>query len=416
MTGAIFAAFVLVRLHTRLHVVVMFTTLISPAQAESIIGENIAATSDEMIALEHSWGRVLRAPVVADRDFPPFHRATMDGYLSREPLRVGQTYEVRGALLAGHSMMPLSSQCPVEVATGASLSDADVHLAPYEWTNIKADGRIEVLQPTMAGQFIHAQGSDATRGDVLLTAGQLMGAGEIAIAASAGASHLCVAAKARIALLTTGNEVVPHETVPEPWQIRGSHAPMLRAILHAGFYQNITSRHVGDDLQESINALVELRGLADVILITGGISAGARDFVREAACSLWGAPLYHGIAQKPGKPMAFWNGPPAVFALPGNPLSVLATFSRYVIPALCRMEGRECRTQFLTISSTQAAHEHLALLLPVKASNGACQIFSNSGNLIAARGVCGVVEIPPRNAMMPPSPARAFYPYQFPSP
>ena len=416
MTGAIFAAFVLVRQRTRLHVIFMFASLISPAKAESIIGENLAVTGDEMIALEQTWGRVLRAPVVADRDFPPFHRATMDGYLSREPLRAGQTYEVSGALLAGHSVMPLPSQCPVEVATGACLSDADVHLAPYEWTNKKSDGRIEVLQSTTSGQFIHARGADAARGDVLLATGQLMGAGEIAIAASAGASNLCVAAKARIALLTTGNEVVPHETMPEPWQIRGSHAPMLRAILHAGSYQNITSRHVGDDLQETIDALVELSGLADVILITGGISAGARDFVREAACSLWGAPLFHGIAQKPGKPMAFWNGPPAVFALPGNPLSVLATFSRYVIPALCRMEGRECRTPFLTISSAQAAHDHLALLLPVKTADGACQIFSNSGNLIAARGACGVVEIPPRSAMLPPSPARAFYPYQFPSP
>jgi molybdopterin biosynthesis enzyme len=102
--------------------------------------------------------------------------------------------------------------------------------------------------------------------------------------------------------------------------------------------------------------------------------------------------------------------------LPGNPLSVLATFSRYVIPALSQMEGREYRTQFLTISGAHPAHEHLAMLLPVKASKDTCQIFSNSGNLISARGACGVVEIPPQNAMMPPSPDRAFYPYQFPSP
>jgi len=394
----------------------MFTSLISPAQAETIIGEHHAMTLDETIALGQSWGRVLRAPVVADRDFPPYHRATMDGYLSHEPLLAGKTYEVRGALLAGNSMISLPPLCPVEVATGACLSDADSYLAPYEWTRKKTDGTIEVLQSTTSGQFIHPRGSDAKKGDVLLAAGQLIGAGEIAIAASAGASNLCVAAKARIALLTTGNEVVPYETVPELWQIRGSHAPMLLAVLRAGSYQNIINRHVGDDLQETINALVELSGLVDVIIITGGISAGAKDVVREAACSLWGSPLFHGIAQKPGKPMAFWNGPPAVFALPGNPLSVLATFSRYVIPALSQMEGREYRTQFLTISGAHPAHEHLAMLLPVKASKDTCQIFSNSGNLISARGACGVVEIPPQNAMMPPSPDRAFYPYQFPSP
>ena len=346
----------------------------------------------ESVPLRHAIGRTLAAQLLADRPFPPYRRAMMDGIaFAADQLPATGPVLLAGLHAAGDP--PTSEGRAWEIMTGAVVPDACDTVVPYEDL---ANGRPK--PGFKKGQFIHQPGSDARAGTILAAPGDAIGPVEIAIAASIGATSLEVFRRARVAILSTGDEAVPPETVPAAWQIRRSNGPMLEALLHCRGQPIVFHDHAPDD-PDLCGRLID-RALAecDLLLLCGGISMGRKDHVRDLLEQRLGKPAFHGVEQRPGKPLAFWPGPPAVFALPGNPVSVLATFARHVLPALGRMEGRDFVLQRVVMNDRPAPLPKFSWLLPVTvAADGTLHARppANSGDFISVAGCCGVVEIPP---------------------
>lgn len=364
--------------------------LVTTREADALIRAALPHLGTERIPLAMSIGRTLAHAVVADRDLPPYPRAMMDGIAfasSSTP-----PFELQGLHAAGDPPPPaLRAGHAWEIMTGACLpADCDT-VVPYE--HLSADHR-NLIEPWRAGQCIHLAGSDAESGDTLVPAGQTIGAAEIAIAASVGLSQLEVIRHPRIALISSGNEAVPVNQTPEAWQIRRSNGPMLDALLnHAGMPPAL-HLHVADDETSTRQAIDQALAAADVVILCGGISKGKKDLMRPLLDERLGAPLFHGVLQKPGKPLAMWAGPPLAFALPGNPVSVLATFSRFVIPALHAMAGHDPAPRLKACPAGIASLDKLAWLLAID-TQGQPRVVANSGDYVSLSGTIGFLEVPP---------------------
>jgi molybdopterin molybdotransferase len=377
--------------------------LATASEATARIIAAIASLPQEMVPLAEAIGRVLRVPLIADRPLPPYRRATMDGIA----FRFGSTTSVRiaGLHAAGDPPpRPLADGEAWEIMTGALVPEDCDTLVPYEEVTIE-NGFAEISGEQVPGRFIHEVGTDASIGQVLVSTGTIVGPVEIAIAASVGVAELTVSKRPTITLLTTGDEAIPVTTTPHPWQIRRSNGPMLEAMLRGLGIADITSHHVIDDeilLGDTVDTAL---ANSDLILLCGGISKGKRDHVRSVLEARLGAPAFHGVRQRPGKPLAFWSGPPLVFALPGNPVSVLATFCHYVLPAISRMQGSEPSPRLaLPLSSPLDPHPSLTWLLPCRISEHGAAIPlppQNSGDFVSVAGATHLLEIPPGRATLP---------------
>ncbi|BCU75289.1 molybdopterin molybdotransferase MoeA [Luteolibacter sp. LG18] len=375
--------------------------LVTPAEATGRILEDLPAARIEDVPLVNALGRVLRTAVTADRPLPPYRRATMDGIAFRG---AAETWKIAGLHAAGDPPpRALAAGEAWEIMTGAVVPEDCDTLVPYEEVSIE-DGMATVRGESRPGQFIHEPGSDAAEHDVLIAAGSVLGPVEVAIAASVGLTTLTVSKWPVITLLTTGDEAVAVDAKPEPWQIRRSNGPMLEAMLRRAGYPDVRQHHVPDDVRLLELAVDAAFATSDVVLLCGGISKGKRDHVRGVIEDRLGLPAFHGVVQRPGKPLAFWNGPPPVFALPGNPVSVLATFIRYVRPALAKMEGsRPTPPLLLPLAETITSLPKLTWLLPARLTgNGALpQPPQNSGDFVSIAGATHLLEIPSGGATLP---------------
>lgn len=358
-----------------------------------------------MTSLSDSVGRVLAEDIRADRALPPYRRAMMDGVA----LRCGETAPGEGLKLAGLLAAgnpppgPLGPGGAWEIMTGAAVPPDCDAVVPYE----DLGHGFQVMIEPRSGQCIHETGTDASQGEVLLRSGRRIGPVEVAVAASVGHETLSVKRRPRLALLTTGDEAVPASETPEPWQIRRSNGVMIEAALRASGFPVPFHEHVADDLETTRLAIRRATDVCDVMLVCGGISKGRRDHVRDALGGLLGEPAFHGVRQRPGKPLAFWHGPPLVFALPGNPVSVLACFARFVLPALQGLEGCPGEPRRLHGSSLRPLPEFTWL---ATFDGTAPRLPKNSGDFVSVAGSAGVVEIPPEPGFTPGEPL-AFYPF-----
>jgi len=314
--------------------------MLSVSDASAIIQQNQLTLPTETVPLTNATGRVLRETVRADRDFPPFDRVAMDGIAIRyTDYETGQrTFQVAGMQRAGQEQQQLSDAgtC-LEAMTGAMLpADADT-IVRYEDISI-TDGRATVLVDSIqAGQSIHFRATDRRAGDELLPIGTRLDATQIAVAASVGMAILTVTALPRVALISTGDELVDVATTPLPYQIRRSNTYMLRtALTSVGI--TATLHHIVDDEAALESELTTLLATHDVLILSGGVSAGKADFVPDVLAKLGVQKQFHKVAQRPGKPL--WFGtvvgktPKTVFALPGNPVSTVLCAYRYVLPYL----------------------------------------------------------------------------------
>lgn len=366
-------------------------SLITTIAADAIIAADPAPPASERVPLSAAIGRVLSSPVFADRDLPPYPRAMMDGFaITRDLIGTDGKITAHGLHAAGDPPPPpLPPGRAWEIMTGACIPADCIAVVPYEDVG---EDRV-VNRSIRPGQFIHAAGSDARAGDLLLAAPAHLGPAEVAIAASVGVTELSVAAKPRIALASTGNEAVPVDARPEPWQIRRSNGPMLDALLRHLGHPPATHHHIPDDGELARPLVRAALADSDLVILCGGISKGKRDLIRPILEETLGPPAFHGVRQRPGKPLAFWPGPPLIFALPGNPVSVLATFTRYVLPTLDRIAGIEPVTPRRPCPATLHPLPDFNWLVALDAS-GRPLVPQNSGDFVSIAGVSGFLEVP----------------------
>ena len=297
----------------------------------------------ETVPLAAALGRVLRQDIAADRDFPPFDRVAMDGItLVYSAIADGQTeFMLEGTQFAGQAPTPLSDPtAALEIMTGAMLPPGADTVVRYEDVDITAqpDGchlaTVRVLPP-QAGHNVHRRATDRRQGDVLLPTGTLLGPAELAVAATVGATELTVARHPRVAVVSTGDELVDIGKEPLPYQIRRSNAAMLEAaVVQMG--ATAECFHFNDDPEALRQGLPPLLLGYDAVLLSGGVSKGKADFLPAALCEAGVEQLFHEVQQRPGKPFWFGRHPQGatVFALPGNPVSTFVNYYRYAAPWL----------------------------------------------------------------------------------
>lgn len=322
-------------------------------EAAALIAEFAARLAErsrrsEQIGLELSLGRVLASPVSADRDMPAFPRSTRDGFACRAvEVNAHAPLAVAGSIRAGDPPAgPLPPGAAWEIMTGAAVpagADAVVMLEHVE----EADGKVRLAagRSIEAGENIVPAGAEAHAGDELVRTGTRLGPSHIAAAAACGYALLPVFAdRPRVAILTTGDELVPVDATPGPGQIRNSNAPMLAALVTQTGGEPWILPAARDDAQQ-LESTLHCALTADLLLISGGVSAGKFDLVEPALARLGTHFHFTGVRIQPGKPLVFCeirrgNAPalPA-FGLPGNPISSAATFLLFAAPLISALAG-----------------------------------------------------------------------------
>ncbi|MGI4758676.1 MAG: molybdopterin molybdotransferase MoeA [Janthinobacterium lividum] len=317
----------------------------------------------EDVALELAADRVLAQTVSADRDQPPFPRSTRDGYAMRAA-DAGATLTLIGAIRAGEQWtgQPPGERETIEIMTGAPVpegADAVVMLEHVDATRNTislAGGR-----SMTTGENIVPQGAEARAGDVLLHAGTRIAAAEVALAASVGAAHLQVYARPVVAILSTGDELVAVDEAPGPMQIRNSNSHGLAALVRANGGTPQVFPPVADTREALDQAINAARG-ADMLLLSGGVSAGKYDFVEDALLARGAEFFFTGVSIQPGKPAVFGrihadstNGEQWVFGLPGNPVSTQVTALLFAMPMLRALGGEGRRADRAGESTVEEA-------------------------------------------------------------
>jgi molybdopterin molybdotransferase len=404
----------------------MAPILLTPAEAERLMLDSLRIFPVEDSALAAAHGRVLRTDLCADRDLPPFDRVTMDGYALRaSALKAGQrTFRIEATQAAGmrpFKLGPRRDAC-VEVMTGAVLPTGADCVVPYEETQPDST-KIKVLPGTscLAGRAVHRRGSDHRAGEVVVKAGTRITGREIAVAAAVGKTTLAVTRIPTIAVVVSGDELVEVEDAVAPHQIRRSNDHALRAALGMAGYPRVERFHLHDMRHEIEHMLWHIIAEFDVVLISGGVSKGKFDFLPAELDAQGVRKIFHGVAQRPGKPLWFGLTPDGkpVFALPGNPVSAYTCLHRYVLPALARASGVPLQPrQRARLTAAVTFRPSLAYLLPVRISSGeggellATPDPSNtSGDFAGLVGTDGFVELPAETAEFPIGFVAPFWPW-----
>lgn len=353
----------------------------------------------ELLALDEARGRVLASDLVATLDLPPWPNSAMDGYalnladLHRQPLKVSQKVY---AGLAPDTLLP--GTC-ARIFTGAPLPPGATCVEMQENVDVLEDGRVRFLQPLKAGQNIRAQGQENRVGDILLRAGKRLGPFELAVAAGQGLAQLHVVRRPRVALLSTGDELVEPGQPLRPGSIYNSNRVLLGHWLRELGCEVIDAGILPDRPAQTWLKLEQLQVSADLILTTGGVSAGDADCLGQVLRDS-GKPLLWKLAIKPGKPLTVGHfGTVPVIGLPGNPTSALVTFGLLARPYLLRIQGVEdVMPLSFTVNAGFDWHKPGSRreYLRVKLEAGRAVLYPNqsSGVLLGATWADGLVEIP----------------------
>ncbi|MFI5357100.1 MAG: molybdopterin molybdotransferase MoeA [Opitutales bacterium] len=404
--------------------------LLTPAEAERLVLENTAAFPAEECALAQAHGRVLRAAIHADRDLPPFDRVTMDGYALRAAAVAAgaRCFQVEGVQAAGMRPLELSAApaACVEIMTGAVLPVGADCVVPYEETTREGAApnvtlSAEAVREARPGRSVHARGSDYAAGALMVAPGVRLGGCAIAVAASCGCAILTVSRRPKIAVVTTGDELVDVEALVAAHQVRRSNDFALRAALAAAGYPDVERFHLHDMRHEIEHQLWHILAEFDVVLLTGGVSKGKFDFLPAALETLQVRRIFQGVAQRPGKP--FWFGTnarqTAVFALPGNPVSAYTCLHRYVLPALAQASGlKPAAPRTVALAEPVTFAPKLACLLPVQLVDrgDGTQVArpaptNTSGDFAGLVGTDGFVELPAERTEFAAGTVAALWPW-----
>ena len=394
--------------------------MISVSEATTIIQQHLYQPGKEKVALLKATGRILAASIRADRDFPPFHRASMDGIaIQYASFQKGQReFHLEGILPAGEPSVALKENThAIEIMTGAVLpanADTVIRYEDIEIVNGKATIRINVLSK---GENIHPQAQDAKQDEIVLTPGIKIAPAEIALMASVGKTEVDVYTFPKTAIISTGNELVDISTIPLTYQIRRSNSYALQSALYT-IGCEATLFHVPDEKTILERELKEIFATHELIILSGGVSKGRFDFIPEVLTSLGIEKKFHQVSQKPGKP--FWFGTSSkhtVFALPGNPVSTYMCFYRYIQPWLLQSMSLPADEQKAILAKDFSFQPSLTYFLQVNAVNESGQLMAypdaggGSGDFANLKKVSGFLELPKEKSEF--KAGDAFYYYSF---
>ncbi len=383
--------------------------MLAPAEADQLIGQRVQCLPIESLPLTQCAGAVLRENIYAERDQPPFDRVSMDGIaLDSSVVRTGiRRLRIQATQAAGDPPLALADRgACIEVMTGAVLPSGCDCVVPVEQISIhNGAAEIDPNTPTESWQFVHRRGSDSRQGALLLASGMELRSPEIAIAASAGMARVRVSSEPMLAVISTGNELVEPGDPILPHQIRRSNAYAVVAALRSHGFQRVADDHIRDDVSELRERLKFHLDTHDVLILTGGVSMGKMDLVPRTLDELGVHAVFHKVSQRPGKPMWFGVSPAgtAVFALPGNPVSVSVCLTRYVIPALFGAMGRSVPLpEKMALGAPVTVGVDLTFFMPVRIETDDWgrawahpRPTNGSGDFTSLAGTDGFVELPP---------------------
>lgn len=308
--------------------------------ARSMILANVSPLGVERVDLLAALGRVVAEDVAAPWDMPLCDNSAMDGFAVREAdCRLGGSLRVTGYIPAGGTVTPaIDPGCAVRIMTGAPIPPGCDAVVPVEETE-ERDDEVLLREKVKRPQHIRFRGEDVRRGDTVVSAGTMILPPEISMLASFGKATVPVVRRARVAVLSTGDELIELGEQPGSGKIINSNALSLAAAIREVGAEPILLGIARDSRESHREKMAE--GLkADVLITSAGVSAGDRDLVRDCLAELEVRQLFWKVEMKPGGPTAFGmkEGKP-VFSLPGNPVSTMITFEELVRPALLRMMG-----------------------------------------------------------------------------
>jgi molybdopterin molybdotransferase len=377
------------------------------SEARSIIldavGKGRVPPRIEFVDLADADGRVLAEPVCADRDYPPLDRSVRDGFAVRAADAPG-TFTVIGEVRAGERFEgEVQAGQAVEIMTGAPVPDGADAVVMVEHVRVKGD-QVSIEHRLSPGVNISPRGCDALKGDEVLRAGQAIGFPEVAVLATVGISNVAVYRRPRVAILTTGDEILSAGAQPLPHQIRDSNAWSLAAQVRRAGGEPFILPAAPDSVGQTTELIGE--GLkADLLLISGGVSAGKYDVVESALAKYGGEFYFDRVLVQPGQPLVFGHAQGTFFfGLPGNPASTMVCFEVFARAAVELLGGRDHPMLPLTEAVLSVEFHHrpgLTRFLPASLSADGGQVtpvpWSGSGDVMAlARANAFLVAEPDR--------------------
>jgi molybdopterin molybdotransferase len=379
--------------------------MVTVAEAFKIIQSTLINPTIGEVDLSTSIGAVLAEPIHADRDLPPFNRVAMDGIAIHSDIfkGKGQDFIIDGVQAAGAVPLILNNlaHC-IEVMTGSVLPVNTDVVIRYEDLKISEGKATVLIEKLNSGMNIHSQANDAKKGEPLLKPNQRISPAEISLLASVGKKSVRVFEFPKVAVISSGDELVEIEENPLPHQIRKSNIYALQAAMFEIGWRS-TSFHLTDDQTIIKKSLQTILVNNDVLILSGGVSKGKFDFIPEALEEVGIKKFFHGVSQRPGKP--FWFGASAdqrkiVFALPGNPVSTFLCFHKYIKPWIMLSLGVSTAPKSAKLVSDVKFNPSLTYFLQVKTEMKDGVLLAHpiagggSGDFVSLKDVDGFLELP----------------------
>lgn len=336
-------------------------TVLSYREALARVLEAACPTEPVMVRLGKSLNRVLAEAVVADAPSPPFDQSSLDGYAVRAddlrgaaPARPVELEVIDEVAAGAVTRLPLAAGRAIRIMTGAAIPPGADAVVPVEQTTEDDAATVTVLAAVQAGDGLRRTGEDIRPGMRLLECGMRLTPARIGLLALTGRAAVAIRRPPTVAILATGDELAGNGVRLAAGKIRNVNSPMLAAMAHD---LGCEARDLGQagDVVDAISALLD-RGLqADVVITSGGVSAGRYDYVVDALRRCGVTLLVHGVNIKPGKPLTIGRrGRTLCFALPGNPVSAFVTFAQFVRPAMLKIMGQDPDAARTTIPAVLA--------------------------------------------------------------
>jgi len=372
--------------------------MISISEAQDLIVKHATSLSAESVHLDKAYNRVLAEDISADRNYPPFNRAAMDGFAFKSDDILQKKiigFKIVGELFAGYDFKGNvnSGEC-IRIMTGSSVPSGLDCIVQVELAEEKDSVVKFKSYDVRAWQHISREGEDCKTSDIILNRGILLSPTEIAILAVLGKKEVLVTKSPRVAILSTGDELVPVGEPISPFQIRDSNAYALLAFFQQMGIEVSKREIVKDDpttLRESLQQVIDF----DIVILSGGVSMGAADYVPAALLSLGINKVFHKIKLKPGKPLWFGKSDTgtAFFGLPGNPLSCQVCFKLFIETYIKASQGikivSHCKMPLL---SSKKKKVQLDEYFPVKLTSEGLEIisFNGSGDVTSTASSTGI--------------------------